>query len=119
MNLAEHPVVCFGNQILLGTFHNPLFLGRVTRRNSLANSFPPPPFSIAFSPGFPCDEGDETRGEGGERRAIGCLASPFIPKFGIGTTFYFEGPSWKYDGTFPKTPTPKPIPNWPVKATVE
>ena len=66
MNLAEHPVVCFGNQILLGTFHNPLFW--VLSYDELLSQLIFPSFSLKHLPSFfPCDnEGkQEVKGGGG------------------------------------------------------
>jgi hypothetical protein len=113
MNLVEHPVVCFSNQILLGTFHNPLF--SVVSQGELLNQRIPP--SLLHLPSFSHATREKQEVKGGWR-AIGCLASPFIPKFGIGTTIYFEDPPSKNDATFLKMPTPTDS-TLPVKATVE
>ena len=74
MNLAEHPVVCFGNQILLGTFHNPLFL--VLSYDELLSQLIFPSFSLKHLPSFfPCDnEGkQEVKGGGTEGNRMSCI----------------------------------------------
>lgn len=76
MNLTEHPV-CFGNQILLGTFHKPpsspvVFFFFV--------SHCPSPLSSRFPYQDARRRSNGDRGEEGGARAIGCLASPSVTK---------------------------------------
>jgi hypothetical protein len=70
----------------------------------LANSFSLP-FLESIFPRFShvtTKENKRWKGGGAEgRREVGCLASPFIPKFGIGITFYFEEPPFEIWRHFP------------------